>query len=88
MVWLIQSYTNLSKLNSCKFKYILFLYRYKVGTALANAIQQVGYKGEVGYQTFLYWNESEIRKVFMFLLEKMPKETSQMTEETLGKSLK
>lgn len=32
-------------------------------------LKELGYKGEVGFQTFLYFNESEIRKVFMFLVE-------------------
>ena len=44
----------------------------------------MGYRGEIGYQTFLYSNEADIRKVFIFLVEKLPKETSDTTEEPLG----
>lgn len=46
----------------------------------------MGYKGsDLGYQTFLYSNESDIRKIFMFLVEKLPKDTSQTADEPLGK---
>jgi len=34
----------------------------------------VGYKGEVGYQTFLYSNEADIRKILMFLVDKLPRD--------------
>ena len=44
----------------------------------------MGYRGEIGYQTFLYSNETDIRKVFIFLVEKLPKETTDSTEEALG----
>ena len=47
-------------------------------------LQHAGYKGEVGYQTLLYPTESDIRKVFMFLLEKMPKDSRVVAEEPLG----
>ncbi len=50
-------------------------------------LQQLGYRGEVGYQTFLYSNESDIRRVFMFLVERLPKAGAESTEETLGASL-
>jgi len=49
--------------------------------------QELGYRGEIGYQTFLYSNESEIRKVLMFLVDKLPKETSESVEEVLGLTL-
>lgn len=50
-------------------------------------LQELGYKGEIGYQTFLYSNESEIRKVFMFLVDRLPKDTVETTEEPMGGSL-
>lgn len=34
----------------------------------------MGYKNDVGYQTFLYYNEAELRQVFMFLIEQLPSE--------------
>ena len=46
--------------------------------------QEIGYRGEIGYQTFLYSNEADIRKVFMFLVEKLPKESSESSTEPLG----
>lgn len=61
--------------------------RFRMGTSLANYIQELGYKGEIGYQTFLYSNELEIRKVFMFLVDKLPKDTAESTEEPLGASV-
>lgn len=39
------------------------------------AFQTVGFRGDIGYQTFLYTNVTEVRRVFMFLIERMPKET-------------
>ncbi|GFS10073.1 coiled-coil domain-containing protein 22-like protein [Elysia marginata] len=48
----------------------------------------LGYKGgDLGYQTFLYSNETEIRRIFMFLVEKLPKETSQASDEPMGSSI-
>lgn len=49
-------------------------------------LQELGYQGEIGYQTFLYSNETDIRKIFIFLIEKLPKESVGTTDETLGKS--
>lgn len=37
-------------------------------------IQAVGFRGDIGYQTFLYSNVVEVRRVFMFLIERLPKE--------------
>ena len=48
--------------------------------------QNLGYRGEVGYQTFLYSNESDVRKVFMFLIEKIPRDSAEAVEESLGES--
>ncbi|XP_059146122.1 coiled-coil domain-containing protein 22 homolog [Physella acuta] len=62
--------------------------RFRLGASLANHVQDLGYKGgDLGYQTFLYSNESEIRKIFMFLVEKLPKESSQAADEPLGASV-
>uniref|UniRef100_A0A3Q2QVP4 Coiled-coil domain-containing protein 22 n=1 Tax=Fundulus heteroclitus TaxID=8078 RepID=A0A3Q2QVP4_FUNHE len=46
----------------------------------------IGYKGEIGYQTFLYSNEPEIRSLLMFLVEKLPRETSEASDQPTGKS--
>lgn len=37
--------------------------------------QSVGFRGDIGYQSFLYSNVTEVRRVFMFLIERLPKET-------------
>ena len=47
-------------------------------------LQGLGYKGEIGYQTFLYSSVKEWRKLLMFLLEKLPRESAQAADEGLG----
>jgi len=44
----------------------------------------LGYPGEIGYQTFLYSSVKEWRKLLMFLIEKLPKETTQAADEPAG----
>ncbi|CAH0385554.1 unnamed protein product [Bemisia tabaci] len=46
--------------------------RFKLGASIANAIKELGYKDEIGYQTLLYSNEIEIRRLFTFVIEKLP----------------
>ncbi|XP_071847669.1 coiled-coil domain-containing protein 22 homolog [Apostichopus japonicus] len=60
--------------------------RYRLGTDLANACVNLGWRGEIGYQTFLYSNDVEIRRILMFLIEKLPKETETISDEPLGKN--
>lgn len=52
-----------------------------------NCIQQSnGYKGDIGYQTFLSINETETRKLLNFLIEKVPREAVvSVASTTLGK---
>lgn len=47
-------------------------------------MQDLGYKGEIGYQTFLYSNEPEIRSLLMFLVEKLPRERSEASDQPTG----
>ncbi|XP_076446485.1 coiled-coil domain-containing protein 22 homolog [Babylonia areolata] len=62
--------------------------RFRMGASLANYVQEMGYRGgDLGYQTFLYSNEAEIRRIFMFLVEKLPKEASQTSDEPMGASV-
>lgn len=61
--------------------------RFRVGTSLAQACQGIGYKGEIGYQTFLYSNEPEIRSLLMFLVEKLPRESAETSDQPTGKSV-
>lgn len=59
--------------------------RLKIATNLAEQIKKLGYRGDMGYQTILYCNEVDIRRVFMFLIERLPKETSKVvTNENIG----
>lgn len=44
----------------------------------------MGFRGDIGYQSFLYSNVTEIRRVFMFLIERLPKEAD---KEHLDESL-
>lgn len=44
----------------------------------------MGYPGDVGYQSLLYPNETDLRKIFMFLLEKLPKDTATVSDEPLS----
>ncbi|KAG7224304.1 hypothetical protein INR49_000547 [Caranx melampygus] len=60
--------------------------RFRVGMSLAQACQDIGYKGEIGYQTFLYSNEPEIRSLLMFLVEKLPRESAETSDQPTGKS--
>lgn len=48
------------------------------------ASQELGYKGEIGYQTFLYSNETEIRSLLMFVVEKLPRERSENLDQPTG----
>uniref|UniRef100_A0A8C3AFM1 Coiled-coil domain-containing protein 22 n=1 Tax=Cyclopterus lumpus TaxID=8103 RepID=A0A8C3AFM1_CYCLU len=61
--------------------------RFRVGMSLAQACQDIGYKGEIGYQTFLYSNEPEIRSLLMFLVEKLPRESAEASDQPTGKSV-
>lgn len=56
--------------------------KYKVATHLAEKSRELGFKGELGYQTFLYGTGGEIRKLFLFLLEKMPRDNATDEVET------
>ncbi|XP_045480720.1 coiled-coil domain-containing protein 22 homolog [Harmonia axyridis] len=54
--------------------------RLKTASYLAEQIKELGYRDEIGYQTILYFNETEIRRLFIFLIEKLPKETGNSTQ--------
>uniref|UniRef100_A0AAG5DW12 CCDC22 N-terminal domain-containing protein n=1 Tax=Anopheles atroparvus TaxID=41427 RepID=A0AAG5DW12_ANOAO len=58
------------------------------GSSLAGKYKQLAYQPDCmvyghrcdsGYQTFLYSNVAEVRRVFMFLIEQLPKETTDST---------
>ncbi|XP_026747072.1 coiled-coil domain-containing protein 22 homolog isoform X1 [Trichoplusia ni] len=52
--------------------------RIEVASQIASICKDLGYKNDVGYQTFLYHNECELRQVFMFLIERLPNEGKQL----------
>lgn len=47
--------------------------RFRVGTDLAARIKQLGYRGDLGFHQLLYPNETEVRRVLVFLLDTLPK---------------
>ncbi len=50
---------------------------------------QLGYTSkDLGYQTFLYANESEIRSIFMFLIDKLPKEKEDASDVNVAMTKK
>lgn len=59
--------------------------RFRLGATLAQACSELGYRGDIGYQTFLYSSEADLRKVFMFLIEKLPKESDKTLNEPTSK---
>ncbi|KAG5882538.1 hypothetical protein JTB14_038149 [Gonioctena quinquepunctata] len=50
--------------------------RMKLALNLAQYIKELGFEGDMGYQTILYCNEMEIRNVLIFLIERLPRDTS------------
>ncbi|KAL7292033.1 hypothetical protein TKK_0014316 [Trichogramma kaykai] len=60
--------------------------RFRIGMLLAQAVMDLGYKGDVGYQTFLYKSEADLRRVLIFLIEKFPKENDKTIIEPITKS--
>lgn len=47
-------------------------------------LQDVGFEGEIGYQTFLYSNVESVRRLFMFLIEKLPRDGAEAADEPAG----
>lgn len=48
--------------------------RFSVATVLAERCKEIGYRGDIGYQIFLYPNAVELRRLLMFLIERLPRE--------------
>ena len=48
--------------------------RFSATTQLAEACTSIGFRGDIGYQTFLYSNEVELRRLLMWLIERLPKD--------------
>ena len=57
-----------------------------MSSKLAEHLQKLGYPGgeELGYQTFLYGTERDLRNVFLFLIDKLPKDEEAEAEAETG----
>ncbi|XP_054732142.1 coiled-coil domain-containing protein 22 homolog [Anastrepha obliqua] len=55
--------------------------RFSIATTLSSFISNLNYRGDIGYQTFLYPNEVDVRKLLMFLIEKLPRDEVTSTGE-------
>ncbi|XP_061875639.1 coiled-coil domain-containing protein 22 isoform X2 [Colius striatus] len=60
--------------------------RFRLASQLASACQELGFGGDIGYQTFLYSSEHEWRRLLLFLLEKLPRDEGDAGDEPPGKS--
>ncbi|XP_065509371.1 LOW QUALITY PROTEIN: coiled-coil domain-containing protein 22 [Caloenas nicobarica] len=60
--------------------------RFRLASDLAAACQELGFGGDVGYQTFLYSSEHDTRRLLLFLVEKLPRDESERGAEPPGKS--
>uniref|UniRef100_A0A1A9WC94 Coiled-coil domain-containing protein 22 homolog n=1 Tax=Glossina brevipalpis TaxID=37001 RepID=A0A1A9WC94_9MUSC len=58
--------------------------RFTVATLLAEMCGTCGYRGDIGYQTFLYPNVVDARRLFMFLIEHLPKELESGADAQTG----
>ncbi|XP_065158539.1 coiled-coil domain-containing protein 22 homolog [Atheta coriaria] len=59
--------------------------RLKYTSQLVEHIKSLGFRGDIGYQSILYFNEIEIRRILMFLIERLPRENSKVAvTETIG----
>lgn len=55
-------------------KKIKFLFNQNINEFTHISQQSIGFRGDIGYQSFLYSNVKEVRRLFMFLIERLPKE--------------
>uniref|UniRef100_A0A672U4G6 Coiled-coil domain-containing protein 22 n=1 Tax=Strigops habroptila TaxID=2489341 RepID=A0A672U4G6_STRHB len=61
--------------------------RFRLASDLAAACQELGFGGDVGYQTFLYSSEHDTRRLLLFLVEKLPRDESESGTEPPGRDL-
>eukprot|EP00051_Salpingoeca_urceolata_P020923 m.321060 g.321060 ORF g.321060 m.321060 type:complete len:633 (-) comp19707_c1_seq1:73-1971(-) len=57
--------------------------QFRCGTSLAEACKALGYPEDIGYNTFLYSNETDSRRLLMWLVERLPKEAADESSEVL-----
>ena len=58
--------------------------RFRITSALSAELKEKGYTGELGYESFLYPNEAEVRRVLRWLVEKLPKQEEAAEDEEAG----
>uniref|UniRef100_A0A6A7G438 Coiled-coil domain-containing protein 22 homolog n=2 Tax=Hirondellea gigas TaxID=1518452 RepID=A0A6A7G438_9CRUS len=58
--------------------------RFRAAALIAQEVKSLGYHGDLGYQSLLYPNEVDIRRLFSFLLEKLPKDSADLNAEPLS----
>ena len=58
--------------------------RFRITSALSAELKEKGYTGELGYESFLYPSEAEVRRVLRWLVEKLPKQEEAAEEEAGG----
>ena len=50
--------------------------KYNLASYLTTSCKELGFRGDLGYQSFLYGSDADIRRVFLFLIEKLPRDQS------------
>uniref|UniRef100_A0A8D9F0B8 Coiled-coil domain-containing protein 22 homolog n=1 Tax=Cacopsylla melanoneura TaxID=428564 RepID=A0A8D9F0B8_9HEMI len=56
--------------------------KYKYCACLSDKVKSIGFQGDIGYQTFLYGNETEVRRTLMYLIERLPREQMKVATHT------
>ncbi|KAI5744903.1 hypothetical protein M8J76_006415 [Diaphorina citri] len=56
--------------------------KYKYCAELSDKVKSLGFQGDIGYQTFLYGNEIEVRRTLMYLIERLPREQTKISTHT------
>ena len=59
--------------------------RLRQASELIEEIKNLGFRGDIGYQSILYCNETEVRRMLMFLIERLPREGAEVsTNQEIG----
>ncbi|XP_056665054.1 coiled-coil domain-containing protein 22 isoform X6 [Monodelphis domestica] len=58
--------------------------RFRLGMSLAQACSDLGYPRELGYQSFLYPSEPDLRQLLLFLAERLPPDPAQESAQPSG----
>ena len=55
---------------------------FKTNNLTSNLFQDLGYDRQLGYQTFMYGTEKDIRHLLSFLVSKLPKGAAESSESS------